>query len=168
MIEVRDAVPGDVPLILSLIRELAAYEREPDAVVATEELLHRHLFRPDARAAECVIASWASEPVGFALFFHNFSTWRGRPGLYLEDLFVRHGARGRGVGRALLQHLARVAADRGCARMEWAVLDWNQPAIEFYKSLGAKPMEEWTTWRLTGEALGALGAAQESWTAPRP
>src|SRR5262252_6466149 len=137
------ARPNDVPVILQLIRDLATYERAPNDVTATEEQLHKVLFgeRP---AAEVVIGYENDEPVGFAVFFHNFSTWLGRPGLYLEDLFVRPEDRGKGYGRALLVHLAKVARDRRCGRMEWAVLDWNDPAIQFYKKLGAKPMHEWT------------------------
>lgn len=154
-IHLRDAVPADVPVILSLIRALAVYEREPDAVKATEAMLHEHLFGA-RRYAECVIGEVEGEAQGFALFFHNFSTWRGRPGLYLEDLFVRPEARRAGLGRALLAHLAHLAVERGCARMEWAVLDWNEPAHRFYESIGAVPMSEWTNWRLQDDALLAL------------
>ncbi len=160
MITLRAATPDDVPLILSLIRELAEYEREPKSVVATEELLRRNLFGEGygrRATAECVIGEIDGMPQGFALFFHNFSTWTGRPGLYLEDLFVRPAARRHGLGRALFAHLAQIAMERGCARMEWAVLDWNEPAIAFYRSLGATPMDIWTTWRLTGKALEELG-----------
>jgi len=155
MIQIRPASPHDVPLILELVRELAAYEREPDAVTATEPMLRDALFgaRPHA---EAVIAEADGAPVGFALFFHNFSTWTGRPSLYLEDLFVRPEARGRGAGKALLRHLAGVALDRGCARFEWSVLDWNTPAIEFYRAMGAEAMEEWTIQRVSGEALVRL------------
>ncbi len=161
MITLRVATRDDVPLILSLIRELAEYERDPKAVVATEEMLRRNLFGEGygrGATAECVIGEVDGEPQGFALFFHNFSTWMGRPGLYLEDLFVRPAARRHGLGRALLRHLARIALERGCARMEWAVLDWNEPAMAFYRSLGATPMDEWTTWRLTGKALEDLAS----------
>lgn len=172
-ITVRPAAPADVPLILSLIRELAEYERDPGAVVATEALLHQHLFGGDPQAgagrrgapgatAECVIGEIDGAAQGFALFFHNFSTWLGRPGLYLEDLFVRPAARGRGLGKALFVHLARLAVERGCGRMEWAVLDWNTPAIEFYRALGAAPMNEWTTYRLAGEALRRAGGNANS------
>lgn len=156
-IHLRPASPHDIPLILSLIRELAEYEREPDAAVATEPLLHQHLFG-EHPCAECLIAELNGDSQGFALFFHNFSTWRGRPGLYLEDLFVRPAARGSGLGRAMLVHLARLAVSRGCARMEWAVLDWNEPAIGFYRSLGAVPMNGWTTWRLTDDSLIQLAS----------
>lgn len=156
MLRIRDATPDDVPTILRLIRALAEYEREPGAVVATPELIARHLFGEERRA-ECVIAEVEGEggpaAAGFALFFHNFSTWLGRPGLYLEDLFVLPEHRGLGIGRALLAHLARIAVERGCGRMEWAVLDWNEPAIGFYRKLGAVPMDEWTVYRLAGEAL---------------
>lgn len=155
-ITIRPAAPTDIPLILELIRDLAAYEREPDAVVATPELLRDHLFgtRP---YAECVIGEVDGNAQGFALFFHNYSTWRGRPGLYLEDLFVRPASRGVGLGKALFTHLARLAVSRGCARMEWAVLDWNEPAIGFYRGMGAVALDEWTVWRLTGEALSQAG-----------
>ena len=151
----RPARPGDEDLLLELIRELAVYEREPDAVAATPALLNEALFGT-APTAEAVIAEWDGEPAGFALFFLNFSTWTGRPGLYLEDLFVREPLRGRGVGKALLLHLASLARQRGCGRMEWSVLDWNEPAIEFYRTLGAKPMDDWTVFRLDARALDAL------------
>jgi len=147
-IELRTARPGDEGLLLGLIRELAEYERLADAVVATPELLAEHLFG-DNPVAEAVIAELAGEAVGFALFFRNFSTFVGKPGLYLEDLYVRESARGQGVGRVLLEHLAGIAHERGYGRMEWSVLDWNQPAIDFYESLGARPMSEWTVYRLS-------------------
>jgi GNAT superfamily N-acetyltransferase len=152
---IRSAVPADIPTILRLVRELAEFEREPDAVVATEAMLAEALFgaRP---AAEAVIAEVEGEPVGFALFFHNFSTWTGRRGLYLEDLYVTPEARGRGVGKALLRHLAGLAVERGCGRFEWAVLDWNEPAIQFYDSMGAESMDEWTVRRVSGDALARL------------
>jgi GNAT superfamily N-acetyltransferase len=152
---IRPAEPGDVATVLRLVRELAVYEREPDAVVATEPMLHDALFGPRP-AAEAVIAEIEHETVGFALFFYNFSTWTGRQGLYLEDLYVTPQARGRGVGKALLRHLAGVALDRGCARFEWAVLDWNAPAIAFYDSVGAISMDDWTVRRVSGEALTKL------------
>jgi GNAT superfamily N-acetyltransferase len=155
MTTIRPAVPGDVPVILRFVRELAAFEREPDAVDATEGSLADALFGSHP-AAEAVIAELAGEPVGFALFFHNFSTWTGQRGLYLEDLYVTPDARGSGVGKALLRHLAGIALDRGCARFEWAVLDWNAPAIAFYDSVGAASMDEWTVRRVTGEALARL------------
>ncbi len=153
-------------MILELIGELAEYERLRHEVVATEDDLRRTLFgeRP---AAEVVLAEVAGEasPVGFALFFHNYSTFLGRPGLYLEDLFVRTAWRGRGIGRRMLQHLARIAVERGCGRFEWWVLDWNEPAIRFYRSIGAVPMDEWTVQRVTGEALERLARGE---AAPAP
>lgn len=154
MTVIRPAAPTDVPLILKLVRELAEYEREPDAVVATEAMLHDALF--ERRFAESVIAEVDGEPAGFALFFHNFSTWTGRPGLYLEDLYVTPQARGAGVGTTLLRHLAGIALDRGCARFEWAVLDWNTPAIDFYAAMGAQAMDEWRIRRVSGDALARL------------
>ena len=153
--EIRPATEDDVPIILSLIRELAAYERLSHAVVATEGLLRESLFG-ERRGAEVLIACCKGAPAGFALFFHSFSTFLGRPGIYLEDLYVKPEFRGRGIGRALLTHLARLAKERGCGRLEWAVLDWNEPAIKLYKSIGAVPMDEWTVYRVTGEALETL------------
>lgn len=153
-VAIRPARPADVPTILRFVRELAAFERKPDAVRASEADLHDALFG-DRQAAEAVIAE-ADGPVGFALFFHNFSTWTGRRGLYLEDLYVTPAARGQGVGAALLRHLAGVALDRGCARFEWAVLDWNGDALRFYRGLGAIGLDEWTVQRVTGEALARL------------
>jgi GNAT superfamily N-acetyltransferase len=154
-LEIRAATEDDVPLILSLIKELAEYERLSHEVVATEESLRHWLFG-ERRVAEVLIGHHGSEPAGFALFFHNFSTFLGKPGIYLEDLYVRPEFRGAGIGRALLVHLAKLARERGCGRLEWWVLDWNEPAIRFYKSLGAVPMEEWTVYRLTEEALDEL------------
>jgi GNAT superfamily N-acetyltransferase len=150
------ATPADVPTILQLIGELAEFERLLHEVVATEADVHDALFgaRP---VAEAVVARAAGEVAGFALFFHNYSTFRGRPGIYLEDLYVRPQYRGRGYGGALLKHLAGLAVQRRCARMEWAVLDWNERAIAFYESLGAKPVDGWTVYRLTGEALQKAG-----------
>jgi GNAT superfamily N-acetyltransferase len=152
---IRPAVEADVPLILRFIRDLADYERLLHEVVATEARLRETLFgaRP---AAEVMIAEADGEPLGFALFFHNYSTFLAQPGLYLEDLYVRPEARGRGVGRALLAHLARLARERGCGRLEWWVLDWNESALRFYRSLGARPMDEWTVQRLTGADLDRL------------
>jgi GNAT superfamily N-acetyltransferase len=152
---IRSATAVDVPVILGLIRALADYEKLAGDVVATEELLGRSLFPRDgsAPAAYCAIAEAEGTAVGFALYFFNYSTFLARPGLYLEDLFVRPEFRGRGYGKALLLHLAKLANARGCGRMEWSVLDWNQPAIEFYESLGAKRMKEWQICRLTGETL---------------
>jgi GNAT superfamily N-acetyltransferase len=153
--EIRPATEDDVPIILSLIRELAEYERLSHEVVATEGLLRESLFG-ERRGAEVLIACCKGAPAGFALFFHSFSTFLGRPGIYLEDLYVKPEFRGRGIGRALLTHLARLAEERGCGRLEWAVLDWNEPAIKLYKSIGAVPMDEWTVYRVTGEALETL------------
>ncbi len=152
---IEPAREDDVPLILDLIKGLAVYEKLADQVVATEDGLRESLFGGKP-AAEVVIAYAGDEAVGFALFFHNFSTFLGRRGLYLEDLFVRPEWRGRGAGRALLTRLAQIAAERECGRFEWSVLDWNEPAITFYKGLGAKPMNEWTIFRVTGDALSAL------------
>ncbi|WP_267381890.1 MULTISPECIES: GNAT family N-acetyltransferase [unclassified Sphingomonas] len=152
---IRNAVPDDVPTILRFVRELAVFEREPDAVEATEAMLADALFGP-VPAAEAVIAEMDGDPVGFALFFHNFSTWKGRRGLYLEDLYVTPAARGRGVGEALLRHLAATAVARGCARFEWSVLDWNEAAVRFYRKLGAVGQAEWTVQRVDGDALLAL------------
>ncbi len=152
---IRPATPADIATILGLVRELAAFEREPDAVVATEADLAEALFG-DRPAAEAVIAEDGGAPLGFALFFHNFSTWTGKRGLYLEDLYVTPAARGRGVGTALLRHLAAVALERGCGRFEWSVLDWNADAIAFYRAMGAVGMDEWTIQRVTGEALQRL------------
>jgi GNAT superfamily N-acetyltransferase len=159
--EIRPARVEDVSVILGLIRDLATYERAPQEVVATEEQLVEVLFgkRP---AAEVLLGFERKLPVGFALFFHNFSTWLGRPGLYLEDLFVKPEKRGKGYGRALLVELAKIARDRGCGRMEWAVLDWNEPAIKFYHGLGAKPMDEWTVFRLTRDGIERLANAADT------
>jgi GNAT superfamily N-acetyltransferase len=153
--QIRPARVDDVPIILELIRDLAAYERAPDEVVATEEQLIDVLFG-ERRVAEVLLAFEGKSPVGFAVYFYNFSTWLGRPGLYLEDLFVKPEKRGKGYGRALLVELAKIARDRGCGRMEWAVLDWNEPAINFYRALGAKPMHEWTVFRLTRGEIAKL------------
>ena len=157
---IRPATAADVPLVLELIRALATYERAPDEVTATEEQLHEVLFGPKP-AAEVLLALENERATGFAVFFHNFSTWLGKPGLYLEDLFVRPEDRGKGYGRALLVHLARIARDRRCGRMEWAVLDWNEPAINFYRKLGAKPMHEWTVFRLTPDDIAQLADSSD-------
>lgn len=157
-LEIRSATVADVPLILQFIRSLAEYERLAHEVVATEDGLREQLFGAQP-GAEVVLAYRGARPVGFALFFHNFSTFLGRRGLYLEDLFVIPEERGQGVGRALLVHLARLAQARGCGRFEWSVLNWNAPAIAFYRSLGAVPLTEWSVFRLTGSALDQLAQA---------
>lgn len=155
MLTIRPATERDASTVLQFIRELAVYERLEHLVVATEADLLRWLFAPDS-VAEVALALEGDEPAGFALYFRNFSTFLGRPGLYLEDLFVREASRGRGIGKALLRHLAGEAIARGYGRVEWAVLDWNEPAIRFYRSLGAVVMEDWRLCRLTGESLSAL------------
>ena len=154
-LRIEKATVNDVPLILQFIRELAEYERLLDRVTASEELLSETLFGPRP-AAEVLLAYESNEPAGFAIYFFNYSTFMGRPGLYLEDLFVRPPVRGRGFGRALLAHLAQIAIERNCGRMEWAVLDWNEPAIGFYKRLGAVLMDDWTVFRLWDKALRDL------------
>jgi GNAT superfamily N-acetyltransferase len=156
-ITIRPAREDEVPLVLQFVRELAEYEHLLHEAVATEERVRRDLFGPRPYA-EVVFACLDDEPVGFALFFHNYSTFVGKPGIYLEDLFVRPSVRGKGLGKALLTWLAAEAVKRDCGRLEWAVLDWNEPSIQFYKSLGAKAMEEWSVFRLTGEALSGLAA----------
>ena len=155
---IREARPEDVPEILSMIRELADYERAPDAVIATEDLLHDALFC-DAPAVFALIAEEDESSVGFALWFRNFSTWLGRHGVYLEDLYVRPDHRGNGHGKALLAALARICIERGYGRLEWWVLDWNEPALAFYRSIGAVPMDEWTVHRVTGEPLQRLASS---------
>ncbi len=154
---VREATPADLHLIARFIRDLADYERLADAVEFDDETLRRYLFGERPYAEVLIAEEESGEPAGFALFFHNFSTFLGRPGLYLEDLFVRPEARGQGLGKALLVRLARLAVERGCGRVEWAVLNWNRPSIEFYEALGARPNSEWTVYRLSGEALESLG-----------
>ena len=156
---IRPATVDDVPVVVRLVQELATYEREPDAVVATEEHFRTALFGPDPRA-HCLVVEHDGDVVGFAVWFVNFSTWLGTHGIYLEDLFVRPTARGSGHGRALLTELARIAVERGYGRVEWAVLNWNVDAQGFYRSLGAAPQDDWTTWRLTGESLTALGISK--------
>ena len=153
---IREAEPSDLPVIADLIRGLARFEKLEDEVTMTDALLAKNLFGP-RRYAETLIAEEGGSPVGFALFFHNFSTFLAKPGIYLEDLFVVPEQRGHGIGRALLQRLAQIAVERDCGRLEWAVLDWNRDAIGFYERLGAKPNSEWTVYRLTGEALTSLG-----------
>lgn len=158
---IRPAVTADLPLIARFIRDLADYERLADAVRFDEAALAEHLFGHNGGHgpyAEVIIGELDGTAQGFALFFHNYSTFEGRPGLYLEDLFVRPEARGAGLGKALLAHLAALTVARGCARLEWAVLDWNAPSIAFYRGLGAEPMDEWTVMRLDGDALDALGS----------
>jgi GNAT superfamily N-acetyltransferase len=158
---IRPAGPADVPVILSLIRDLAEYERLSHEVEASEDLLRRNLFgeRP---YAEALIGELQGKPVAFAVYFHNFSTFLAKPGLYLEDLFVKPTARGMGIGRAVLRRLARIAVERDCGRLEWSVLDWNEPALTFYRSLGAIPMNDWTIHRVTGDALHSLAELERT------
>ena len=158
---IAHATPADVPLILALINELAEYEKLRHESVATEAAIHQGLFGAKPRA-ETVIARLDGEPVGFALFFHNFSTFLGKPGLYLEDLFVRPAYRGRAIGKALLKYLAALALERDCGRFQWQVLDWNRPSRDFYESLGAQPDAAWVNYRLTGEALRRLAGNDKS------
>ncbi|MCC4605993.1 GNAT family N-acetyltransferase [Xanthomonas campestris pv. badrii] len=155
--QIRTATPDDVPLLHELITALAVYEREPDAVTASQDDLRASLFG-DGATAHALICEQDGQALGFAVYFFNYSTWLGRNGLYLEDLFVRPQARGKGAGLALLRHLAQLAVQRGCGRFEWSVLDWNQPAIDFYQAVGARPMDGWTVYRLDGERLAAFAA----------
>ncbi len=167
----RPAEESDLATIIELIHGLAEYEREPDAVRLDPEELRRHLFGARPSAEVLLAETESGESAGFALFFHNFSTWEGKPGIHLEDLFVRPEFRGQGHGRALLVAVARIAAERGCARFEWAVLDWNEPAIAFYRRLGAVALDEWTTYRVDGEALERLaqiGRSQDGTPRDRP
>lgn len=161
ILSIRPATPTDLPLIAQFIRDLAAYEKLAHEVRFEEAALGEKLFGPRPYA-EVVIGEIDGKPEGFALFFHNFSTFEGRPGIYLEDLFVRPEARGSGLGKALLAHLAKLCVERDCARLEWSVLDWNAPAIGFYKGLGARMMDEWTVMRVDGDALPALAASTVS------
>lgn len=151
----RDAVPTDAPAILALIRDLAIYEKEPDAVIATEEDILRDGFGPQPYF-RCLMAEWQGQTAGFALYFFQYSTWEGRPALYLEDLFVRESFRKRGIGAALFQRLAQIALERNCTRFQWECLDWNQPALDFYEASGAKVLREWLNLRVTGEELKKL------------
>lgn len=157
MLRIRPAAPEDIPLILEFIRELAQYEKAPEQAVATAQDLRRDGFSGNPKF-RVMIAEWAGEAAGFALFFYNYSTWLGRPGLYLEDLYVRPAFRGKGIGKAFLAHLAKIAVEEGCGRFEWQVLDWNTPALEFYKSLGARVLDEWLTMRICGEDLKKLAS----------
>ncbi len=159
------ATPADVPVILQMARGLAEYERMPQAVTATEDDIRRTLFA-EPRRAEAAIGYSAGVPAGIVVFFHTYSTFLGRPGIYLEDIYVEESHRGRGLGRVLMQYVARIAVERGCARFEWAVLDWNQPAIGFYEKLGARPQSDWTVYRLAGEALEQLAAQAPAERAP--
>ena len=160
MITYRFAEPADIPVILSLVRALASYEHMEDAVVATPDLYREWLF--EKKIARVILAMDGEDAVGFALFFCNFSTWLGRAGIYLEDLFVREDYRGRGIGKTLLKSLARLAVSEGCGRLEWACLDWNEPSLEFYRAQGAVSMDEWTVYRLTGEALQSFARDGEN------
>jgi GNAT superfamily N-acetyltransferase len=157
MLRIRQAQPPDAPLIVQFIRELAEYERAPEEAVAAPEDILRDGFSEQPKF-RVIIAEWNGEPAGFALYFYNYSTWQGRAGLYLEDLFVRPAYRRRGIGKALLVHLAKVAVEQGCGRYQWQVLDWNTPSIRFYESLGARVMKEWLTMRVTGQALERLAS----------
>lgn len=158
MITYRYAIKDDIPAILSLVRELADYEHMAHAVTATPALYEEWLF--EKQIARVLLATDGDSAVGFALFFYNFSTWLGRAGIYLEDLYVKPEYRGRGIGKTLLKSLAKIAVDEGCGRLEWSCLDWNEPSIAFYRAQGAVSMDEWTTWRLTGETLHAFAQDQ--------
>jgi GNAT superfamily N-acetyltransferase len=160
MLSIRKATPNDIPLILQFIRELAEFEKAPEQAVATPEDLWQHGFSANPKF-RVLIAEWDGQPAAFALFFYHYSTWVGRPTLFLEDLFVRVRFRSKGIGKALLLHLARVAVEEGCGRFEWQVLDWNTPAIRFYESLGAKLLKEWLTMRVSGEELRVLASPNE-------
>lgn len=166
MLSIRNATEADIPLMLKFIRHLAEYEREPNAVIATAEDLRRDGFGPE-RKYRCFIAEWDGWPAGFALFFYNYSTWRGQPGLYLEDLFVLPEMRGKGIGKALLQHLAQVAVRENCYGIRWMVLEWNEPALKFYDSLGATILGEWETMLLTGDALLDLSGTTKDTEKPK-
>lgn len=157
-IRIRFATRKDIPIILGLIRDLAEYEKLLSEVVATEEILEKSLFG-QRKTAEVLIGFFGNEPVSYALFFHNFSTFLGKPGIYIEDLYVKKEFRGKGIGKALFSRIAGIVRERDCGRLEWAVLDWNQPAIQFYEHLGARPMKGWTVYRLIGDHLEQLAAA---------
>ncbi len=159
-LQIRAAVAADTPLILKFIRALARYEKLEHEVIATEDSLAHSLFGPQA-GAEVVIAEWQGQAAGFALFFHNYSTFLARRGIYLEDLFVMPEFRGKGIGKNLLQYLAALAVERQCGRLDWSVLDWNEPAIGFYRGIGARGLDDWTQFRLDGEALHAMAAASQ-------
>jgi len=165
-LQIRKATESDVPVIAWFIRQLAEYERLLDGVTMTEETLRQSLFGQRV-CAEVLLGYYHDKPVGFAVYFHNFSTFLGKPGLYLEDLFVIPDMRGKGFGRALLVRLAKIAHERGCGRFEWAVLDWNESSIQFYKKLGAVPMNEWTTFRVTGDALERLAEQDDAESRPK-
>jgi GNAT superfamily N-acetyltransferase len=158
---IREALPSDSSLLVCFIKELAEYEQLSHQVVITEDLIHDNLFG-DRRTAEAFLGYLDEEPVAFALFFHSYSTFLGRPGIYLEDLFVRPPARGLGIGREMLRRIARLAMERNCGRLEWSVLNWNEPAIGFYRKLGAEPQDEWTRYRLSGDALSRFAGEGES------
>lgn len=157
-VEFRKGQDTDIPLIISFIKELADYEKLTDEMIATEELMRHWLFEKEK--AEVIFAIIEGKEVGFALYFHNFSTFLGRAGIYLEDLYVKEEYRGQGCGKAILKELARIAVERGCGRLEWSCLDWNQPSIDFYRSLGAIPMEDWTVYRVTGDTLAKLAMTE--------
>ncbi len=159
MLNIRATTQADIPLMLQFIRDLAEYERAPESAVATADDLLRDGWGPEPKF-RCLIAEWDGEPAGFALFFFNYSTWQGRPGLYLEDLFVRPSYRGKGIGKALLVHLAQVAVRENCGRFQWTVLDWNEPAIRFYESLGAKMLPEWRIMRVEDDAIARLAQSK--------
>jgi GNAT superfamily N-acetyltransferase len=161
MLTIRPATAADIPLIQQFIRDLAEYEREPEAAIATQEDLLRDGFGAEPKY-RCVIAEWNGEPAGFAFFFYNYSTWQGKPGLYLEDLFVKPVFRGKGIGKSLLLHLAKIAVAENCGRFQWQVLDWNTPAIDFYKSLGAEIMSAWLTMRVEGDNIRKLAELADS------
>ena len=165
MLSLNPVRPDEVSLLLSLIRELAEFEKLSHEVVATEDVLRESLFG-ERRVAEAILARIDDVPAGFALYYHSFSTFLGRPGLYLEDLYVRSDHRGKGVGTALLTHVAAVAVERRCGRLEWEVLDWNRRAVDFYTGMGARPVTGWTVYRMTGDALAALGRGEPEGTTP--